>query len=275
MLDFCVKWARRYLAGGANDERVPLLIELRGHSPGESDPVAFLSAWAGRYGLSPKQLYTLIKAGEVILIFEGFDELRNAGRAFDRHEHFNALWRMAFPGTKLIFTGRPNFFLDDREKNHTLRSDDSQGAAGNAFAQVWEMSLLTRREVQQVVSGYGEELGRSIMNVADSNRSFVEIVSRPSMLPVIATIWPSVKAHQDQGNDITSAFLLERYIQASYQRKEQEIERDRQILSAPPGASYLLLPRAGREMFEFLIVWKMAGFDARNTISRGSFNAVI
>ena len=117
MLDFCVSWARRYLSGDAINERVPLLIELRGQSPAENDPVSFLAAWAVRYGLPSRQLYNLIRAGEAIVIFEGFDELRNAGRSYDRHEHFNALWRMGFPGTKLIFTGRPNFFLDEKEKN--------------------------------------------------------------------------------------------------------------------------------------------------------------
>jgi hypothetical protein len=95
------------------------------------------------------------------------------------------------------------------------------------------------------------------------------------MLPVIATIWPSVEAYQSQGRDITSAFLLERYIQASYRRKEEEIERDKQVLYAPPGASYLFLPREAREMFELLVVWKMAASDARNTISRSAFNEVI
>ena len=116
MLEFCVQWARRYLADKASNERVPLLIELRGQCPSEVDPVGFLSSWASRYSLQPKQLYNLIKAGEAIVIFEGFDELRNAGRAYDRHEHFNALWKMSFPGTKLIFTGRPNFFKMRRKK---------------------------------------------------------------------------------------------------------------------------------------------------------------
>jgi hypothetical protein len=121
MLEFCVRWARRYLQGGSEGERIPLLIELRGHSPAEeADSLTFLSIWAGRYGIAPKQVYNLIKSGDAIVIFEGFNELRNAGRAYDRHEHFNALWLMAYPGTKLIFTGRPNFFLDEnREKQHS------------------------------------------------------------------------------------------------------------------------------------------------------------
>jgi hypothetical protein len=100
MLDLCVTWARRYLNDEATVERIPLLIELRGQNPGETDPITFLSGWANRYGLLSKQVLNLIQAGEAIVIFEGFDELHHAGRAYDRHQHFNSLWRMAYPGTK-------------------------------------------------------------------------------------------------------------------------------------------------------------------------------
>jgi hypothetical protein len=275
MLEFCVKWAKRYLENSTALERVPLLIELRGQNPAESDPVAFLSAWAGRYGLPPKQLLNLIKAGEAILIFEGFDELRNAGRAYDRHEHFNALWRLAYPGTKLIFTGRPNFFLDEREKNRTLRADSMKGAAGNAFTQLWGLDRLTESEVRQVVGGFGEALGKSIMAATVANPAFFEIVSRPSMLPVVATIWEKIVQLQSQGHALTSAALLEYYLQAIYRRKEEEIERDQRLHATPDGANYLLLPREIREVFTLAIVWKMADTDARNTINRSTFDGVI
>jgi hypothetical protein len=276
MLEICVRWAKRYLVDGAVDERIPLLVELRGQNPAETDPVAFLSAWSARYsGLVPQQLYNLIKAGEAIAIFEGFDELRNAGRAYDRHEHFNALWRMAFPGTKIIFTGRPNFFLDEKEKNRTLRADSLQGAGGSAFTELWELDRLTEEEVEQVASGFGTGLGASIMAAAQIHPAFFDIISRPSMLPVVATIWEKIVDLQAQGNDLTGAILIEYYLQAIYRRKEEEIERDRREAAAPDGASYLLLPREVREIFTLAIVWRMAGSDARNTISRRTFNAVI
>jgi len=275
MLAFCMKWAGRYLANAAIAERVPLLIELRGQSPAEIDPVAFLSSWAGRYGLAPKQLFNLIRAGEAVLIFEGFDELRNAGRAYDRHEHFNALWRFAYPGTKLIFTGRPNFFLDEQEKNRTLRADAMKGAAGNAFTQLWQLDRLNEDEIRRVLLGFGPARCNSIMKATKENPAFLEIVSRPSMLPVVATIWDQVVQLQSQGQNLTSSTLLENYLQAIYRRKEEEIESDRRLYATPEGASYLLLPREVREVFTLAVVWRMADTEARNTISRASFNGVV
>ena len=156
-----------------------------------------------------------------------------------------------------------------------MRTDPNEGAAGNAFTELWELERLTKEEVNKVAKGYGAELGKSMIEAVDANPAFFEIVSRPSMLPVVATIWPSIEMLQEQGYEITSAILLERYIQATYRRKEQEIERDQQSSGAPPDANYLLLPREAREIFTLLVVWRMAGSDARNTISRNAFNTVI
>jgi hypothetical protein len=196
MLKFCADWAVRYGRPSAPEERIPLLIELRGQNPAESDPLSFVSAWAARYALNPKQILNLIEAGEAVLIFEGFDELRHAGRAYDRHEHFNALWRMAYPGTKVIFTGRPNFFIDEVEKNRTLRTEET---GAYAYTQLWELAPLTMDEVKEVADGFGGDLGTKIMQATKSNPSFFDIVSRPSMLPVVATIWSRIEEFRRKG----------------------------------------------------------------------------
>jgi hypothetical protein len=272
MLKFCADWAIGYGQSGADEKRIPLLIELRGQNPGESDPLTFISAWAARYALNPKQILNLIEAGEAILIFEGFDELRHAGRAYDRHEHFNALWRMAYPGTKVIFTGRPNFFIDDDEKNLTLRTAE---AGAYAYTQLWELSPLTIDEVRKVSAGFGIELGFRIAEAARTNSSFFDIVSRPSMLPVVATIWGKIEEVRRKGHDFTSAILLEHYIRATYGRKEEELRQDQFTRKTPDGSSYLILPREVRELLTTAVVWRMAVTGARNTIRRETFNEII
>lgn len=66
MLEFCVQWARRFVVNEAEGERIPLLIELRGHNPAEVDPVSFLSSWASRYGMNPKQLSFLQNPSDAV-----------------------------------------------------------------------------------------------------------------------------------------------------------------------------------------------------------------
>ncbi|ESW79895.1 NACHT domain-containing protein [Mesorhizobium sp. C280B] len=275
MLALCVEWARAYLKRKASSGPVPLLMELRSQSPAETDPASFLAPWAIRFGLDARRIYNLIQAGEAVLIFEGFDELRNAGRAFDRHEHFNALWRLAYPGTKLVFTGRPNFFIDEAEKNRTLRVDGSKGAAGNAYTDLWEIDRLTPGEVMKALSGFDIELATSVIAAANQYRNFRDIVSRPSMLPVVATIWPEIEHLQKQGQQLTDAVLIQRYLDAAYQRKETEIENYQRTTGAPIGATYLMLRRELRETFTRLLVWDMVARDTRNTITRARLDKVV
>jgi hypothetical protein len=180
---------------------------------------------------------------------------------------------MAFPGTKIIFTGRPNFFLDEKERNRTWRTDVAAAAAGGAFSQVWDMEKLTEPEVSKVARGFGRELGDSIVAAAKSHSAFFEIISRPSMLPVVATIWPKIVELQSKGHNLTGAVLLEHYLRATYLRKEKErAEEHERALEA---SNYLLLPQEVREIFTLAVVWRMACSDARNTITRSSFDTVI
>lgn len=275
MLELCVDWAKRHLNGAAINERVPLLIELRGKSPGEASPIDFLAQWGTRYGLQGEKLFDLIQSGQAILIFEGFDELKNAGRQFERHEHFNALWRFAYPGTKIIFTGRPNFFIDQTEKNSTLRVDENVGAASNAYTELYAIQMFNEADVIDACRAYPKSVRDGITKTFHEHPDFREIVSRPSMLPVVGTIWPEIQAAEESGQSITGSMLLERYLSAVYTRKEAEIENERRNYQTPTLGSYLLLPRAIREALTLSVVWEMAVGDLRNTISRSHFDRVI
>ena len=179
---------------------------------------------------------------------------------------------MAYPGTKVIFTGRPNFFIDDAEKNLTLRTNES---GAYAYTQLWELDSLTIDEVKRVADGFGNDLGTKIVDAITDNFSFFDIVSRPSMLPVVATIWKKIEEFRRKGHGFTSAVLLEHYIQATYDRKEEELRQDRFKRKTPEGTSYLLLPREVRELFTIVIVWRMAATGARNTIRRETFNDIV
>lgn len=275
MLSLCVEWAKSYLNGDARDQRIPLLIELRGKSPGDSTPLEFIAQWCTRYHFNAENIYSLIKSGQALLIFEGFDELKNAGRQLDRHEHFNALWKFAYPNTKIIFTGRPNFFLDQSEKNTTLRIDKNSGAGMNAFTEVYSICMFAEEEVKLACRGYSQNVREGILRAFIEHEDFREIVARPSMLPVVATIWDEIISAESHGIDINGSMLLERYLSAIYARKEAEIIDDRIQHSQPMLGSYLLLPRAVREALTLAVVWSMAVADLKNTISRDKFNEII
>ncbi len=275
MLQLCVELADKFLRAEATSARVPLLIELRGRSPSEMSPSEFLHNWGQRYSLSGQFLMNMIMAGQALLIFEGFDELRNAGREYNRHEHFNALWQLAYPGTKVIFTGRPNFFLDDTERNRTLRVDQGRGAGGSAYTEVWRLEFLSKDEIAHALRTFSPEIRRGIGDAISADTDFFDIASRPSMLPVIATIWSDIEELARISGRLSNAVLVERYLETIYERKEEEIRRDQQRLGHPQDASYLILPRAVKEFFTLGVVFWMVGNNYRNTIERREFNRVV
>ncbi len=268
LLKLCYDWAKKFVDTKSINERVPLLIELRGHSPYETEPLGFLSPWCARFGLQPQQVFNLIKAGEALVIFEGFDELRNAGREFYRHQHFNALWRFAYPGVKIIFTGRPNFFLDQGEANRTLRTQESRKMGGDNYTSVWRLKLLDQNQILKACRSYDLDIREGIKSAIKEDQEFLGIASRPSMLPVVATIWSDIQNIQKSGGALTGALLIEKYIQATFSRKEAELERDRIKLDAPSGSRYLVLPKQIREFLTICVAWRMSGLKLKNTIPR-------
>ncbi len=268
LLKFCYDWAQNFIKTGEVLGRVPLLIELRGRNPSEQDPLSFLSSWCVRYRLIPQSVLNLVRSGNAIVIFEGFDELRNSGRAYYRHQHFNALWKFAYPGTKIIFTGRPNFFLDQEEANRTLRSQETRAAVGDAFTKVWQLARLSAEQISEACRSYDESISTGITDSVKDNKAFFDIVSRPSMIPVVATIWNEIELLRISGKALTSAILIEKYVQSVFSRKEAELERDRVVFDAPTGARYLILPRQLRELLTICVAWRMSGLGAKNTIPR-------
>lgn len=280
MLKFCHDWAVRYLAGDAGAEKVPLLIELRGAHPYGSDPEAFLGGWGGRYHMTGGALFNLVQSGDAIMIFEGFDELRNAGRAYDRHYHFEALWRFAYLGTRLVFTGRPNFFIDERESNHTLRSAGQAPVSGLAYTEHYRLLMLdadpsAERGLAAACRGYPETVRDGILAAAAEDPVFQEICTRPSMLPVVASIWDDIAKERADDQPLTGAALLETYLGAVFDRKAAELERERAKRHGSVAASYLILPGPIRELLTIAIACRICALGKRNTINNSDLTALM
>ena len=275
LLKFCYDWAKGFVETEKITERIPLLIELRGKSPSEMSPSDFLALWCKRYKLDPDQVFNLIKSGNAVVIFEGFDELRNVGDAFHRHEHFQALWRFAYQNTKIIFSGRPNFFLDQEEENRTLRHENAQKTAGGIYTSVWKLERFTKDQISQACQGYDDNISDGIIDSINKNNTFFDIASRPSMLPVLATIWKKIKASESKGGSLTSALLMDEYIEVMFSRKEIELEVDEKRHDAPKGSRYLPFPKQVREFLNICVAWRMAGIKAKNTISRKEISDMV
>ncbi|MBK7222591.1 MAG: hypothetical protein IPH94_15125 [Saprospiraceae bacterium] len=59
-----------------------------------------LSTWAANYRLDTASLLKLHKAGKLLIIFEGFDEMDMIGDREMRLNHFQRLWEFAISKSK-------------------------------------------------------------------------------------------------------------------------------------------------------------------------------
>nr|VFK17695.1 MAG: hypothetical protein BECKLFY1418C_GA0070996_103423 [Candidatus Kentron sp. LFY] len=275
MLAFTAQWAQQYLINRSNGEstsssgikRVPLLIELRSRSPKDKPtPADILGEWGHQHGLSGEQLYNLVKAEMAVLIFEGFDEVKNAGRKLYRYQQFNALWQFAFSGSKIIFTGRPNFFLDEEERIQFLNSQQNTSGSGSNASNIYSFDFMGVEDIKNALREVDGNIAREIVDASMDNASLMDITKRPSMLPVIVSQWKEIKASQKNEQEITSSQIVRGYIEATYKRKDEEkIQR----------GEYQLLPWEIRHFVTQALALDMVTRGDKNTTTPENIDSVV
>ncbi len=277
LLAMCARWARQYLENPiVPQQRIPLLIELRGRSPSRQGPAELLNEWGMRFDLKGEALLNLVRAGRAVVIFEGFDEVQDAGRLYDRFRHFDRLWQFAFPTAKVIFTGRPNFFVTDPEMRRLLRIDEAAGAAGRAYTKRYDLAFLEKpQEIAEILRAFPRAVREEIVDTYREDERFAEIASRPSMLPIIGSQWERLKSEREKLGELTTGQIIKYFIDFLYQRKEAEIERDSVERGIAREDNFMLMPKIMKHYFTLGIVRKMVASDARNTISRAEFHRTI
>jgi hypothetical protein len=196
--------------------RIPLLLELRGKSPRTLTENQLLAIWAEPYGIDPRALVKLLVAGRLLLIFEGFDEVDLVGNTDVRIAHFKNMWGLCYPKAKILVTGRPNYFLDDTELKAALGIQEP--SLERPYCQAVYLAPFDFEEIEHSLRNLDTETREGIIELADENERFYDIVSRPSMLHVVSTLWHRENLAQ-YGERINSALVMDLFVRHSYERQ--------------------------------------------------------
>jgi hypothetical protein len=203
-----------------NSARIPILITLGGRSPRTQSPLGLLAEWAAPLGINPSGLMALHELGRLLLIFDAFDEMDLVGEASLRLDHFRRLWEFSRDrGAKILITGRPNFFLDQFEREAALNI--RAASAEIPFTVPLYLSRFDPTRTARALRSFKPEIGRQIREFLSSRNapeSFKDLVSRPSTLFLVANIWEKVTT---QGNleKLKSAEVISSFITHSYDRQ--------------------------------------------------------
>jgi len=243
------------------DVRIPILVELRGMTPSSLSPLKLFGAWASEYKIKARALMRLLVAGRLLIIFEGFDEMASATTEEQRLNHFRALWKFAYPKAKLIITGRPNFFLDDRELAMALGI--ARGVTSGPYCEAFALQPFTLDQMKAALrwASYRDE----IIALATGDEKFREVVSRPSLLYIIGVLWQEEKL-QERGIGINAASVIELFVRYSLRRQTEKHRK---------GQRFMALNESEREFFFMGIAAYMAVNKLKNQISRQQFDEII
>ena len=202
--------------------RIPILIELRGKSPRNLNELGILNIWAQQYQISSESLLELHRAGKLLIILDGFDEMDLAGDTELLFDHFNQLWALArVPHSRIIITGRPNLFIDDQERRQALGLVEARTHL--PYAKAIYLEKLNPDQIKEALRSASIPTQQGILKAlekAPTNSSFAELITRPSTLFQISTIWDKTLA--ERSNELNSATVIESFLQKAYDRQERK-----------------------------------------------------
>lgn len=209
------------LENATKESRIPILIELRGKSPRNLNVTEILSTWATNYRLDAMSLLKLHKAGKLLIIFEGFDEMDMIGDREMRLNHFQRLWEFAIPKSKIIITGRPNFFLDDKELKMNLGIDKPYDSSH--FCEAIHLEKFNNDQIKLALRNVDQITRTQVIDILEksTNKNFFDLVSRPAILFLVAVIWKDRKL-SDIKEKINSAVVISEFIKYSYSRQSNK-----------------------------------------------------
>ena len=218
---YCLQLANRMLQkidSGEKGSRLPVVIELRGKSPRTLEIKELLYTWCEKYGVSTEALLALHRNGRILLIFDGFDEMDFVGEPEIRIDHFRKLWKFAaYENSKIIITGRPNFFLDSDELNRSLLV--SCLASDTPFCVPIRIQKFNAAEIMLALRNFKPSVKQSIevvLGQMKKNAQLIDLLSRPSTLVWAASVWDQLK---DDIHSVGASSVIGKFIEQSFSRQ--------------------------------------------------------
>jgi len=208
-----------------SDERIPILMELRGKSPRNLSLLEIVATWSSNFRIEPQAILKLHNEGKLVLIFEGFDEMDLVGDAEMRMNHFRNIWEFAkTPNAKIFITGRPNFFLDDIEQKEALGIYQPLSYS-NPYCEALYLNSFSVSQIDEALRNTPSKTRNGILQLilkekstASNNTRFYDLVSRPSTLFLVSSIWDEAK-FAERKDKINSAIVIREFISAAYERQ--------------------------------------------------------
>ena len=194
--------AHEYRSG--DSDRIPILVELRNFGGHQSVEGLIADELANRHGVTDASFETfqrLNASGNLLLILDGFDEMKEGMSRDALIYNFNELGRLLVGDAKVLLCGRPTIFEGQDEQREVLTGQHGDLIQHSAKYIPVEIAPMSVEAVKATIAGFVEahraDLGAQIdMRVVELQRaldhetSLRELLSRPVHVPMILRILP-------------------------------------------------------------------------------------
>lgn len=227
------------------ERRIPVLISLRNKSPRNSTPAEIMSYFAIPYGLNPEALLILNANGRLLLIFDGFDEMDLVGNDDIRRRHFSSLWSLVTPESKILITGRPNYFIDRDEMKGALAFQPETTEL--PYCEGLFLLPFNQEQIMLALRSAKESVQEGIQRVMARNASpsFLDLISRPSHLFLVSQIWEERELEKKYAN-LTSASIINEFLQNNFERQSAKGRTNPYFYLSPIEREYFMIGLAAK-----------------------------
>lgn len=227
------------------NKRIPILIPLRNKSPRNSTKAEILAYFSVQYGINAEALDILNRNGRLLLIFDGFDEMDLVGNDDIRMRHFKSLWTLASPKSKLLITGRPNYFLRKDEMDKALGFQTESGPM--PYCEELRLLLFDETQIKKALRKAPETVQNGISYIIENKMSdsFFDMIRRPSHLFLVSLIWNERELEKKYQN-LTSATVINEFLQSCFERQSEKSTETPYFYLSPIEREYFMIGIAVR-----------------------------
>ena len=180
-----------------------------------------------------------------------------------RLKHFRTIWQFCYPRAKILITGRPNFFLDDKEMKAALGI--SKPNADGPYSEAIRLAPFGPGQIARSLRRQEALVREQICALVEKNPGFSDLVSRPSLLHIVSVLWAKERL-SEKVDHLTPASLIEIFVRHSYRR---------QGLKEAGSPDFMALTTSERQYFMRGIATFMAAEALPNRISVMQLNTLI
>ncbi|MGB7087604.1 MAG: NACHT domain-containing protein, partial [Phormidesmis sp.] len=212
---------------GIERPRVPIVVPLRDYAKAVSVESLFSEFFFRKHEILKNYsvFEQLNRMGNLLLIFDGFDEM--AARV-DRQAMIDNFWELAkvvVPGAKAILTCRTEHFPDAIQGRQLLSAElESSTAILTGETPQFEVLELEKFEDEQIATLLGQQASEATVRVVMENSHLLDLARRPVMVDLILEALPEIEA----GKPVDMARV---YLYAVTKKMQRDISNERTFTS--------------------------------------------